>query len=298
MNSTGHMVLFQAAYDMMTPQARQWVSRVLSDPNNPEDGGFSEPSDTTVPGAATEPDDYKSWARKTHNGDDPKSYDHFYNQPVGDAQYTAGHAPDAQNGVTQFNKQLGLLENPPDSDTQADALRWIIHEYGDIGAQPLHCAVLYSAQFPNGDEGGNKFNITWGSTDKYDTDLHGLLDEGGAHPDPNDPSVADDNFKYLKGGLTPSNKAWIENKAQSILQANPESAFTSAQLNDEQPMDWVHDLSSQAAQIYQQFTPGESVSPDDPRLANLEQTMDRNVALSAYRLANLCDSLAAQGGSN
>ena len=64
-------------------------------------------------------------------------------------------------------------------------MRWIIHEYGDIGAQPWHDAVLYDAQFPNGDGGGNAFKLNWGSTGMYDTDLHALADAGGAHPDPN-----------------------------------------------------------------------------------------------------------------
>jgi hypothetical protein len=52
---------------------------------------------------------------------------------------------------------------------KAIALCWLLHLIGDLH-QPLHCTMLVSNQFPNGDQGGNKMLI--GSTN-----LHSFWDE-------------------------------------------------------------------------------------------------------------------------
>jgi hypothetical protein len=303
MNSTGHMVLLQAAYSQMKPQTQAWLQKVLSDPDNPEDGGFQEPSDTTIPGAATEPDDYKSWARRTHNGDDPKSYLHFVNTPVGPGAANAKPAS-TPNGITQLESQEALVENPSsDAGTRANAARWVFHEFGDIGAQPWHAVALYTTQFPNGDDGGNKVAVDWGSDGKFDKDLHALADAGGAHPNPNDPTRTENNFKFLKEPLTPESLQWVNQKAQTILAANPKSSFTAQELGDQNPQDWVKDLAAQANKLYPEFTnnyttgpdsPPLKLAPNDPRLAEMEHVMDRNVALAAYRLAAWCDKVASE----
>ena len=39
-------------------------------------------------------------------------------------------------------------------EEKAIYLTWLMHLVGDIH-QPLHCAAVFSEQFPNGDKGGN-----------------------------------------------------------------------------------------------------------------------------------------------
>ncbi|MHB2017293.1 MAG: S1/P1 nuclease [Candidatus Xenobia bacterium] len=296
MNSTGHMVLFQLAYNHMTPQAQQRVAQILADPNNPEENGYETTDvDNDVPSAATYPDVYKSWARQ--HGQDGESYLHFYNNPIGDPRYTAGKSAASPNGLTWFAQQMGILkDSSSDQDSKADALRWVIHEYGDIGAQPGHAVNGFSAQFPKGDGGGNGLKINWGSSGRWDTDLHALLDAGGAHPNPNDPSRSVNNFKDLREPLSREGRQFIESLAEQIGNSYPRASFTTQQLQDQDPNDWVQTLKGQAEQIWPQFNKGDELAPDDPRLASIEHLMDQNVALSAYRLADMCNQLF--GGDN
>lgn len=289
MNSTGHMILFQMAYNNMTPQVQQRVAEILKDPNNPEEGGYqTDARDDSVPSAATYPDVYKSDERSTHSGD-AKSYDHFYNLPIGDPRYTAGKTAASPNGLTQLAAQEAILQNPKsDMDSLANALRWTVHLYGDVGAQPGHVVNYYSAQFPNGDGGGNAFKINWGSKGRWDSDLHALLDDGGAHQTAD--GRTENNFKELKEPLTAPDRAWIESRAEALQSQFPRARFETA-ARDQDPQDWVKDLGVQAQQVWGEFTPGETVAPNDKRLADIEQMMNQNVAVGAYRLANLCNQL-------
>jgi hypothetical protein len=52
-------------------------------------------------------------------------------------------------------------------------LRLLIHYLGDLH-QPLHAAEAFSIQFPNGDRGGNSWNISSGNPNI--TQLHALWD--------------------------------------------------------------------------------------------------------------------------
>ncbi|MHB2015958.1 MAG: S1/P1 nuclease [Candidatus Xenobia bacterium] len=297
MNSTGHMVLFQLAYNNMTPQAQRRVSQLLADPKNPEEGGYKTTAvDDNVPGAATYPDVFKSWARQ--NGKDGESCLHFYNQPIGDPRYTRGKQASTPNGIMWFQKQMAILQNPRSShDKVADALRWVIHEYGDIGAQPGHCVNGYSKQFPKGDGGGNAVKLDWGSSGKWDSDLHALLDAGGAHPDSSDRSRTENNFKNLKEPLDRNSRQFIQSLAAQIGKQFPRTRFTTPQLQDQNPVDWVKSLGQQAQKIWPEFRTGEHVKPNDPRLADIQKTMDENVALAAYRLSDRLNQLYGSGSS-
>ena len=53
-------------------------------------------------------------------------------------------------------------------------IRFLVHIIGDIH-QPLHTATLFSKLFPNGDLGGNAFNITYPAR-KSLKDLHSYWD--------------------------------------------------------------------------------------------------------------------------
>lgn len=50
-------------------------------------------------------------------------------------------------------------------------IRFLLHIVGDVH-QPLHSSALFSPEFPDGDQGGNLFKITYKTYDE----LHALWD--------------------------------------------------------------------------------------------------------------------------
>src|SRR5207244_7965204 len=106
------------------------------------------------------------------------------------------------------------------------------------------------AAFPNGDGGGNSLTSNWGSTAKWDKDLHALLDAGAAQPDPRNPSRTENNYKEVQEPLTAEGRAWIENRARQIQNQYPKATFSTQQLQDQNPTDWVRDLGAEAQHIW------------------------------------------------
>lgn len=51
--------------------------------------------------------------------------------------------------------------------------RFLVHLVGDIH-QPLHSVSLWNHQFPNGDQGGNRFIVSFQNM----TNLHAVWDSG------------------------------------------------------------------------------------------------------------------------
>jgi hypothetical protein len=69
-----------------------------------------------------------------------------------------GPAPndDALYGIGQCEKALTSSTTSP--ELRAIYLPYLIHLIGDLH-QPLHCASLFSSMYPDGDKGGNDFNV-------------------------------------------------------------------------------------------------------------------------------------------
>lgn len=283
------MILFQMAYNNMTPEVQHRVADLLKNPNNPEEDGYQTNAlDNDVPSAATYPDVYKIYARNTHSCD-PKNYFHLYGQPIGDPRYTLGKSTPTPNALTQLASQLAILRDPSaPADLKANALRWTTHLYGDIGAQPAHVVEYFSEQFPEGDKSGSAFKLDWGSNSKWYTSFHSLLDAGGAHVSTD--GTSENNFKDLDQPLTDAGRAWVQHRAAMLQCEYPLSRYH-VQALEQDPQVWCNELAPQAEQMRSEFTAGEKVQPDDPRLAGIEQTMNRNTAIAAYRLANLCNEL-------
>lgn len=292
MNATGHMVQAQMIWNRLTPQARTAVTQALSNNVNPEENNWHTPNfDDAFDAQADYPDDYKSWARRNGVANDEGNL-HFTNVAIGPG--AAGHpASDGPNGITQWNKQVGILNDSSQQASWGDAMRWVLHLAGDIGAQPLHAINYYSTQFPDGDKGGNEFNVTWNGTGKYDNNLHELWDEGGAHP--NSQGTNDPQFPFMRKPLAPQDQQFIEKLASQIDQKYPSSTFTTQQINDTNPQHWVNSLVDEAKDAYQGLTPGETLP--DSYLAKVQDTMDKNMALSADRVAGILNKWAATTGA-
>ena len=104
---------------------------------------------------------------------------HFINTPYVEGPVVAPIQPPGTeyNVVWAIEQARNVLSNP-DSSTldKARQLRFLLHFVGDIH-QPLHTASLYSAQFPDGDRGGNNFIVNGGNV----SNLHEFYDSGAGH---------------------------------------------------------------------------------------------------------------------
>jgi hypothetical protein len=76
-------------------------------------------------------------------------------------------------------------------------LRLMIHYFGDIH-QPLHSVSRYTADYPNGDAGGNLFRIPNSGVTGSINNLHSVWDSVGyAYEAFIDQPLTDDSWKYL-----------------------------------------------------------------------------------------------------
>ena len=95
------------------------------------------------------------------------------------------------------------------------ALRLLIHLVADAH-MPLHCAALYSNQFPSGDKGGGLFSLNTTLEGAADT-LHGLWDS----------CILLDYYEF-KRPLTTNGKRHIEQFAQELMWRFPANSLVEA----------------------------------------------------------------------
>jgi hypothetical protein len=104
---------------------------------------------------------------KYHDGDR-----HFINKPFVVKGFKGQVPPDKVTTTILEglkNAERDLKDTNLPKAKRAVALCWLLHLVGDLH-QPLHCTILVSKDFPDGDRGGNSFLI--GSTN-----LHSYWDE-------------------------------------------------------------------------------------------------------------------------
>ena len=110
---------------------------------------------------------------------------HYNNKPI----IAPGYVPpkpvpvdDAQNAVWAINDSCSTLSSVKE-DTYGQsksilgktiALRNLVHFLGDIH-QPLHATNRFSAEHPDGDQGGNKFKIVHYSNSRWNN-IHFIWD--------------------------------------------------------------------------------------------------------------------------
>jgi hypothetical protein len=76
-------------------------------------------------------------------------------KPAGQPESIKTLPPDEENIMTAYEKNLAVLRNKTVTpQNRAIALCWIFHLIGDIH-QPCHTASLFTAEYPEGDKGGN-----------------------------------------------------------------------------------------------------------------------------------------------
>jgi hypothetical protein len=166
----GHQTVALVAEKQLTPQARQFVEKLLSD--NPVDSQLKRycgnATRDVMVDAATWPDDIRNILK---NGNW-----HYIDIPRGASRGPLAQFCGSDGCVTQaIADQIAILKDKgADPRKRADAVRYIIHFVGDLH-MPLHAIT-------NNDEGGNCVPVRYfrrrpqEHNDSFTPNLHGLWD--------------------------------------------------------------------------------------------------------------------------
>lgn len=257
-NAMGHRVIAQIAYDHLTPKAKARANQLIGYLAN------AYPYSSNFQTAAV-------WADSLRN-DDVNAFNswHFYDEGVSFDGTPVQPTP-TPNLVWAVNQCLIVLKSPNSNQFEkAFFLRFLMHLTGDA-TQPLHCADLYSKQFPHGDHGGNLFPII----NSQFQDLHPFWDDG-------------------LGLLSHNCQGYPYKSAQANCIANeiqtryPESYF-GANAQDFNPQDWVNQSHALAVNFAYKIQPNTAPSP--AYIKQGQAIAEQQLAIAGYRLANLLNQL-------
>ncbi len=278
-NRATHMVIGAIAYrDLQntSPQTAARVVAILRQHPDYQQRWAAKLNDSTLTDdqknqylfmlAARWPDDVKT---KDNPYDHPTwHYINYVYKPEQGVASTDSVLATGENILQAFeeNRQI-LRSNAPDS-TKAIALCWIFHLTGDIH-MPLHTVSLISSQFPEGDQGGNRFKIRVTPEGKT-INLHGFWD----------------------GMLLGADDAQsVNNLAVQLRQSIPRSHLP--QLDKPNMADWSAEsfqLAREQAYRNGQLTAGvgdEGVPLPADYIQTVKPIAERQVTLSGYRLADV-----------
>lgn len=194
-NYTGHRTIATIAYDELTPPVRAKVDAILrAHPRYEKDllgdmpQGYPEPSRYAFAMSGYWPDIIRSQSNPMHFTHH-KGMWHYIDvrfqlpdwTPVTGPSTIAASDPTTQpvvegpkNVIEAIEKNRADLRGKSLDDAhKAVALCWLAHLVADIH-QPLHATTLYSAQFPDGDRGGNSFIV---SIRRQNENLHAVWDQ-------------------------------------------------------------------------------------------------------------------------
>jgi hypothetical protein len=258
-NAQGHMVVAQIAYNHLTPSVKAQCDTLIAVPMT-----YSNNATTNFVTAACWADDFKPqlgtgiW--------------HYLDIPFSlDGTPTNGFTPDSYDVVRAIRLCELALGNPAAAQSnRAVYLRYLLHFAGDIH-QPLHAATAISANYPNGDSGGNGFNLTglW-------SELHALWDGGGGFVN-----------SSVSRPLTASGRTTISNKAETCEVDYP---YVPNPGVVDDPMDWAIEGWNLARTVaYAGINRGDTPSSD--YLAAAQATAEQRLAQGGHRLADLLNTI-------
>ena len=215
-NSTGHRVIAAIAWDNLTPAAKKTIMSILK--KAPEDSDLMDMYDKDSEHA----DKYyfmnaAYWPDEVRDRDEEARYNKYHKGPwhyVGTYWKQTDKGPvdtdgfvDDEHIVERISYFRETLNNPTVTDGEkAIQIAWILHLVGDIH-MPLHNTSRVTEQTPDGDRGGNSFELG----DSWPWNLHAFWD--GIIDVANPKSDEVDDFKY-----------YLSN-ADMIEQNHPKSEF-------------------------------------------------------------------------
>lgn len=257
---TGHMVVAEIAERHLTPQARARAAELAKI-------GTDERTSTFVT-CSVWADDFRTDKDRTWH------YINIYFRK--DGKPVKGK-PLEENVVWAIRKFTKVLEDPKSSkEQQAEALRYLVHFVGDAH-QPLHAVSFESDQLPDGDRGGNSFQIApvSGWSERPLTNLHALWDFGCGE------------FTPTRRPLNEQGRTKIKRIADEIEKEFPRSKIAGLSRTD--PMAWARESFEIAKDFAYDLTPGKEVSKE--YLARGRKHSRERAAAAGYRLADLLNRL-------
>jgi hypothetical protein len=182
-NRAGHMAIGAIAYDELLSGAPATVARVMAilrqHPQyesrwKPQLAGMTAQDQERYLFmlAARWPDDIRGDNALDH----PLwHYIDYPYKPPGQPASVPAPPPDAENLVEAFQRNVAVVQSAAPDAQKAVALCWVFHLIGDAH-QPLHAAMLFTTQFPEGDRGGNLFFIRPDPSSRATVNLHAYWD--------------------------------------------------------------------------------------------------------------------------
>lgn len=161
-NSLGHRLVAQIAYDHLNEVTKKKLMLY----NQAVDHSFA--SNSLMWGAV--------WLDTLHNPGQRYLKEYHYIDLPFTLDMTPTKAPALVNAVTAYTDALNVLKNEKTSlEEKGLSLRIILHVIGDLH-QPMHTISQFSASHPQGDKGGNLYEL---KKNPIATNLHAYWDRGG-----------------------------------------------------------------------------------------------------------------------
>lgn len=265
----GHMMTAHIAFTRLNPKARLKAVELLAIE--------IDPAEVTAQS--------KNFINASHWADDLRPFTEFDSfKPLHfivksfSLDGTSLLATDPENIVKALEDNVNILKTSTDKNEQAQALRFIIHFVGDIH-QPLHCTTRVTRAKPDGDRGGNLFNIKVGKGRKLrNTNLHSYWDSGIG------------SFPPTGKNFAPPPLRTIAPAANQAMAGNP---ATDPALNLDDPFDF-EGWTEESFQLGQDVAHKGIRSGGKPNAAYNKRALRvarKRVAWGGYRLAALLNSI-------
>jgi hypothetical protein len=266
--STGHMIISRIALEELEQQDPVYLKQIQTEIDLLTE--FSKEGNHSFVESAVWADDNKGIAWSAFNGW------HFVDTPVIDPDFKGETEYEAMNATWALYEMRKTLRNKNTPKFNSDlalsfAWRYLIHLAGDIH-QPLHASSYYSAQFPNGDRGGNSFKISY-PEDKQVKNLHALWD------------ACVGQYGSIYAPTTETQYEYLSQVAANLTAEYPRSKVAArVSILDERV--WAEE-SNQIAQdyVYNGITPNST--PSEEYLKRGRTMIDEQLAVAGYRLADV-----------
>lgn len=286
-DDTGHMVVAFIAYNRLDPSAKAKVNRLFLIP-----AGSGTRSLVRLCGRNYNPVTIANWMDDLRDIASPAPFAewHFTNfNPIFAPDFPASidkkqFKPAEINILTQIIFAASQLQrtrnfdktpqNSNDDEANAFALAYLVHLVGDVH-QPLHSTTRYSKKHPDGDRGGNSFEIKFPEAFNK---LHSFWDgAGGAF-----------NFRKVQRPANNSIPAELAALAKRVTDAFPADATAAEWRANMTPEKWVEESNTIARDFAfnsQFITDNASVAPSQAYINEAQRLAKKRIAFAGYRLA-------------
>ncbi|CAI2376743.1 unnamed protein product [Moneuplotes crassus] len=270
--STGHMIISRIAYEQLKEKNETLYNLIEEDIKLLQE--FSVEVNHSFVEAAIWADDNKEIAFNQF------TEWHYANTPVILPDFEGEILSQPQNvtwGINEMVKTLSYTKTPKFNNSLALSFSWryLLHLIGDIH-QPLHASTMFSAQFPDGDMGGNLFMIDYEAEDM--NNLHSLWD------------ASVDQYGSIWAPLSDDEWTSIGEFADSIMKMYPRESVQ-ARVDITDPRVWAKESFNLAKEVvYSDLKSGDKITPEYLKIGR--KAVNEQLAVGGYRLADALLNLA------